>query len=877
VSKYKYIGCHQRGHNIANDVLINRDTVRSHLERCGYAQELIREDYPVGEGDPIALVAFAHTPTDIRSACVAYIESPSDYGNQQALVEQARSVGAPVVFVGYRASLTWWRQGVDSATQEKKLPAAKVETFFKKHSDKLSPDAIYRAKTLGKFEKDHQLSFVDAGLMPAVERDIGQYITEMLERVVLQARNAIWPDLKQIEPQDGSWLMKSVFWLLAAKILKDKAVRGFVTARLDQIEDVFRRIDKHYNSQAHASSPIAIPSKKHLVALEAAGTTIGQTGSLAHTSTESLAYVYENTLISKATRAKLGTHSTPPYLVDYIVEKLAPWLEKIPVKDRHVFEPACGHAGFLVAAMRMLRSYLPADQMANRKDYLRRQLHGCDCDSFALEIARLSLTLADIPNSNGWDLKTGDIFKGDWLEINASRASLLLANPPFENFKSEDKEQYAQADVHLSHSNKAAEMLARTLPHLKPGSVFGVVLPQGFLHSKNSTDIRKLLCNDFQIQEICLFPDKMFVFSDAESAIILGRRLHAKEKTGDVSYRSVRDSDAESFKLDYKVTSKSCVLQDRFSVETDWSLRLPEMNELWTLLDDTCQDLDDIADVGKGLDYIGQSKLPENRQTISTKPFKGAVPGFKKFEKKIYYHQLPEEVWMNLDHEIINAKCEGAKTGIPQVIMNYGRVSRGPWKLKALIDTKGHAVTSRFLVSRPKNIELSLEYLWAILNSPIANAYAFTHSMKRDILSCLMRRLPIPKATDSQMQYIAQLARSYLDLVNQPGLQSPHRDETARSTMLRLDAEVLRLYDLPPRFERELLDLFAGHQRVGVPFSFERYYPDGFQPWFSLHEYLSPEYQSSTAGAMRLRKPSTPPEELLTALHHAAEAFGSDE
>ena len=112
--------------------------------------------------------------------------------------------------------------------------------------------------------------------------------------------------------------------------------------------------------------------------------------------------------------------------------------------------------------------------------------------------------------------------------------------------------------------------------------------------------------------------------------------------------------------------------------------------------------------------------------------------------------------------------------------------------------------------------------------------------------------------------------------MNQPGLQSQNRDETARSALLRLDAEILRLYDLPPRLERELLDLFAGHQRAGVPFTFERYYPEGYEPWFSLHEYLSQEYKSSTAGAFQSRKPSPPPEELLEALHHAVEAFGSD-
>ena len=113
--------------------------------------------------------------------------------------------------------------------------------------------------------------------------------------------------------------------------------------------------------------------------------------------------------------------------------------------------------------------------------------------------------------------------------------------------------------------------------------------------------------------------------------------------------------------------------------------------------------------------------------------------------------------------------------------------------------------------------------------------------------------------------------------MDHPGLQSKPSHGIARWALLNIDAEVLHLYDLPPRLERELLDLFAGHQRAGVPFSFDRYYPEGFEPWFSLHEYLSQEYKSSTAGALRSRRQTTPPEELLAALHHAAEAFGSEE
>ena len=38
----------------------------------------------------------------------------------------------------------------------------------------------------------------------------------------------------------------------------------------------------------------------------------------------------------------------------------------------------------------------------------------------------------------------------------------------------------------------------------------------------------------------------------------------------------------------------------------------------------------------------------------------------------------------------------------------------------------------------------------------------------------------------------------------------PDSKDAVRQALLALDAEVLRLYDLPPRLERQLLDLFTG-------------------------------------------------------------------
>jgi len=291
-----------------------------------------------------------------------------------------------------------------------------------------------------------------------------------------------------VTEQQGHWLLQTVFWLVSGKILRDKQVERFEDLNLNDVEEVFKRLAKHYGTE-----PLAAGSRKKLEGLRASARIIDRFSSLALTTTEALAYVYENTLISKETRSSSGTHRTQPLLVDYVVGNLTDWIEEIPVNERSVFEPASGHAAFLVSAMRLLTEMLPAEKAipSRRGPYLRSRLHGTDIDPFALELARLSLTLTDIPNPDGWDLRVQDMFIGDRLGAQAKKNTILLANPPFDNFTPQEQQQYRDQTSDVRFVNKSAETLWRTVPHLPEGGVFGVVLPQTVLHSDNARDLRE--------------------------------------------------------------------------------------------------------------------------------------------------------------------------------------------------------------------------------------------------------------------------------------------------------------------------------------------------------------------------------------------------
>lgn len=788
--------------------MLKPDALKTSLRNCGYRPGLLRSDFQIDEHHAVPLVGFAQLPTDSRSACVAVI---ADTLEPRRAVEACRNLGAPLLFVCYGDSLQWWRQGTERAERIESIPAARIEEFFQSHQDQFSPEAVYRAKTLGRVRSEYQLSFVDIGVMPLLEVEVGTALSGLIARqVALLKKRLGWNELTA---QQGQWLLHTVFWLVSGKILRDKEVPTFAGIQLEDIEDVFGRVAKHYGTL-----PLSAGSQSKIAALQESAEAIDRFSSLALATTESLAYVYENTLISARTRTQLGTHSTPSYLVDYIVGNLADWIEEIPENDRSVFEPACGHAGFLVSAMRLLSHLLPADKAvpSRRGPYLRSRLHGTDVDPFALELARLSLTLTDIPNPDGWGLRIEDMFVGDRLKTQMKGNTILLANPPFAGFEAEELARYSKAETEIVINNKAAEMMRLTLPELKPGSVFGLVLPQSVLHGSFAKDVRRFMIEQFELREIALFPDKIFSFSDVESTVIIGRRLPERSRRRPkLKYRRIRERQVDEFRERYVTPGLQIVEQSRFGEDNGWDLRIPDLEKVWLALKDhpTAHDL---AEMGQGLAYHG-AQLPAGVPTYSDDRFAEAKQGYVRFQREIELTGLPRLYWMNLAEEAVLWKRAGTTTQVPQILLNYAPVSRGSWRLKALIDPIGRPVASRFIAVRPR--VHSLRTLWALFNSPIANAYAFCHLGKRDNLVGEMRKIPMP--LDASFDEIDDAVETYFEAT--AGDREPSE---LQQLMAKVDAAVLRQYDLPLATEQALLSLFTDWERGGVPFTQTRFLPE---------------------------------------------------
>jgi len=838
---------------ISNNTITTRK-LRSYLGECGYKGDLIQENYTYSDtsGDErnVPIAGFAYPSHDARDACIAAVDRDLlAEPTFESVANECRNIGAPILFICCKKELQWWTLKSSGVMWEDTIPAAEVSNFFIKYKKDFSPESIYRAKNLSRVHSKYQLNFVDKGLMPVLENEMGDRLADLVKNTLRILDEKL--GIPQVDIQLTRWMFQCVFWLLGAKILQDKKVERFIRLDLEDVPAVLERVNRHYG----AKDGLAFRTKREQRALEAASREVKQFSSLNNMTIESLAHVYETTLIDKETRKAWGIHATPSYLVDYIVLQLSDWVKDIPQESRYVLEPTCGHAPFLTSALRLLRDMYEGDR-ADLHKYLNSHLLGMEQDLFAREIARLSLTLADVPNPNGWKLKEYDVYKGDVLSKLASKSTILLCNPPFENFSQEKKNK----NKSILTGNKAAEVLARTLPYMSPKSIFGVILPQGFLHKDKLSPLRKMLIEQFELAEICALPENVFSFAKHKSMVLLGRKHDSAKKTfvlsNKIRFRRVQKWELDKFKESYQASTDE-VFQSKFDIPPICDFRLPQLHEVW----EYClrfPRLKEVATVGKGLEYKSmcpegetydnKKHLPQNALTISKHKFPGAIRGYAKFKEGIKLTEKLPLTWMNLDVSVIRRPGSGMERGLHQVLLNYGRVSHQPWRLKALIDCSGHPVTSSFLVIRPKIKGWQLKIFWALLNSPLANAFAYCNSLERLNLKKMVENIPLPACDISSLCHLSRLVQDYFDLYSSRGkILQPEIDfKEAERRMLTIDAEVMRLYDLPPKLERQVLDLFTGWERKGVDFKFYRYFPKGFESWIPLHMYISKEFQNSS-------------------------------
>lgn len=810
-----------------NDALA---TIEKSLTSVGYARGLIRREYRYAAFDgngareaTAALAAFAQEPPSALTACVGAVTREQ--------VKSALYLGAPVLIEVRDGTGRRWQNTAHGPVVEdaEYMP---LRQLLATHAKDWAPERIFRAKAIGPVDESAQLDFVDIGLLPAIEREASDK-ADALIRGVMDDAVSVYGKLHKGGRPPEEILFRMLFKLLTAKVLRDGGVLEDVD--FSRPREVLARVDNFTTSEPLGRLDDAV--------LGHAARRIGESFPFTNISVDTLAYVYENTLVSSEVRKRLSVHHTPAYVARYVLGRLP--LGEIGTDRLHFCDPMCGPGAFLVAALRRLRPLLPGDWTARQRHrYFIKHLSGRDIDPFSVEVAKLTLTLADLPSPDGWDLGVADTYRPGALEEHARAATVFVTNPPFEA-----SAERPEGDGSCP-AMEAAEMLMRVLPSLPDGGLAGVIMPLSFLDGRRYRRARELLAELCEVTELLRLPDRIFRQSDAETVVVLARkRRRPAPRTYRVVYRAVWEKDRREFDSSGSVSRDDViparrVLGERGEVAT--TFWVPRSYAVWDSLAGN-RTLGEIAEIHRGVEYQSDALRRHRAETVRAQEFPGAVRGVDSVRVQLAPFLVHDARWLSTHVRLLRGGAWDLAWQKPKVLVNAAGRSRGAWRLMAANDRTGLRATQRFHAVWP------LEPSWApvlaaFLNSAVANAYVFEHEGKRDTRKETLGRTPLPPADELALKTVAGISTECeRRMLEDPGADLTH-------LLVEIDAQFLRAYDLPPRHERRLLDLFWGEERPGCA-GFKGYFPPDFLPTVPLHVYISRAYQDARADRVLDRLP----------------------
>ncbi len=255
--------------------------------------------------------------------------------------------------------------------------------------------------------------------------------------------------------------------------------------------------------------------------------------------------LYEYMLGKIAAAGQNGQFRTPRHIIDLMVGLTA------PTPADTICDPACGTAGFLIAAANYLHDHHSGTigrTAATRRRFHRDTFHGYDFDSTMLRIGSMNLLLHGVENP---DIRYKDSLSQP-LRDDAESCTLILANPPFAG--SLDYESTAK-DLLQTVKTKKTELLflALFLRLLQTGGRAAVIVPDGVLFGSSNAhkSLRRTLVEDQKLDAILSLPSGVFKPYAGVSTAIL---LFTKTNSGGTDHVWFYDVRADGFSLDDKRT-----------------------------------------------------------------------------------------------------------------------------------------------------------------------------------------------------------------------------------------------------------------------------------------------------------------------------------
>jgi type I restriction enzyme M protein len=287
--------------------------------------------------------------------------------------------------------------------------------------------------------------------------------------------------------------------------------------------------------------------------------------------------LYEYMLGKIATAGQNGQFRTPRHVIRLMVELTAPQPKDV------ICDPACGTAGFLVAAGEYLRERPPEmlRDTRSKEHFHDRMFHGFDFDNTMLRIGSMNMLLHGVENP---DIRYRDSLAQDHAG-EEEKYTLVLANPPFAG--SLDYENCAKDLLQIVKTKKTELLfLALFLRLLKAGGRAAVIVPEGVLFGSSTAHktLRKIMVEDQKLDAVISLPSGVFKPYAGVSTAIL---VFTKTNSGGTEFVWFYDVDADGWSLDDKRTpllpeeKLGTVPRDALTADEHAKNNLPDVLARW--------------------------------------------------------------------------------------------------------------------------------------------------------------------------------------------------------------------------------------------------------------------------------------------------------
>lgn len=329
--------------------------------------------------------------------------------------------------------------------------------------------------------------------------------------------------------------------------------------------------------------------------------------------------LYEYMLGKIASAGQNGQFRTPRHIIKLMVEMMA------PKPSDTICDPACGTAGFLVAAAEYLNTHHSHElyqDAASAKRFNHDTFHGFDFDSTMLRVGSMNMLLHGVENPA---IENRDSLSEGHAGVEG-QFSLILANPPFAG--SLDYESCAK-DLQQIVKTKKTELLflALFLRLMKAGGRAAVIVPDGVLFGSSNAHkaLRQMLVEEHKLDGIVSMPSGVFrPYAGVSTAIL----LFTKTNSGGTDHVWFYNMQADGFSLDDK--------RNELDASRHECNNLPDVLDRWHK-----------RNISAGLDRTAQSFLVPKAEIVDN-DYDLSINRYKEVVYEEVQHELPQKILADL-------------------------------------------------------------------------------------------------------------------------------------------------------------------------------------------------------------------------------------